>query len=143
MNKIKENIHLILALGFITISVIVIIIGVIYDYATPAPPIKNEIKCAQVIFFNTNIHKFDTTYNQSVYYDDSLVYFTDQLGNKWYPKSFAHEDDEIDTDEDGVRYITSRDITLSSGQRFKISILTDGGCGTRAHIDSINNGQSN
>lgn len=134
----RDNLKLILPwIGF-ALFVLAAIYMTIQDNK-PGPSIKNESNGAEMVYFNSKIHKFDTTYSSVITYDDSLVNFTSPGGKIWAPKDFINEKDNYDQDEDNNNYVSSRDITVSSGERFIITILSDNACATKSQMDSIKN----
>lgn len=133
----KENAPVILGIGFMVICAICGMLSIMSSFKSE-PPVKNELKCSEIIYFNKNKHNYDTTYTKAVYYgDDSLVNFTDPNGMVWQSKQIVKEYDKTDNDSDGDNYTSEWDVTINTGEVFKISVLQDGGCGLKSEMDSL------
>lgn len=95
-----------------------------------SPP-RNETWSAQLIYFNHQKHSIDTTYSSVVMYEDSIVNFKTPTGRIWMAKEFLENSEINDTNP------TSYDVTVSSGERFKIMPLDSGNIKSKATMDSI------
>ncbi len=94
---------------------------------------KNENWCSQVTQFDTLKHKFTKSYCQSIIFDDdSVVNFIAKDGKIWWHKDYA--EDIKNKNDDGIQY---DDITLKNGQRFKVLVVSEGGCKIKQKEDEL------
>lgn len=101
------------------------------------PPPKNEIHCAQYIYFNSGLHKMDTIYSPITMFDDSIVNITTPQGKVFWAKDFVDKQSIIIDETDAT------DLTISDGSRYKVIPLDRGKCQSKIKMDSIRNTYSN
>jgi len=131
----KKYIHIIIGWGAFAFLIFCIVYSLFFDNNSPDIPHRQN-NCSRIIYFNSTKKTFDTTYKNSVVYDDSLISFTNNNDSVLYQKDIAHEDDETSGVDDGES-IDERDITIKNGHRYKVKLLDSCGCGDIQKIDSL------
>jgi len=127
MKKIKDLMYPIFGIAFIIICIIVAVLDFI-NTNKKQPPLTNENQCAEFIYYDPQHKNIDTAYSNVVMYGDSLVNFTSPMGITYSSRDIIDEKDETEDDEDGISSIAMRDITVSNGERFKITFTDDTLC---------------
>ena len=95
------------------------------------PPVSNKTWCSEIVYFNPKTHLFDTAYCVSVLNEDSIVSFKSPFGKIWQSKQF------VVNEENKVDYGNQSDITVTDGERFRITPISDTSCLVKAKMDSL------
>jgi hypothetical protein len=107
------------------------LISLIYTHREITPPPKNTVWCAEVIYFNPKSKTIDTLYTPAVLYDDSIVNFKSPSGEIWKAKDFIFQENKE------VEYGTMSDLTVSNGEHFKVTPISDTVCLIKSKMDSL------